>query len=924
MRLDKTITLYRSGNRMVVDPTTSIVKEALEPELSYVAKRILFGIEKKMSMASGGGAIEETPFNCYTLDHRNRISTSFGFYDRVIKALKKRGYGVVIKDLTPISHPPSFFEPQWDRVFDPDSPIQLRYGQDEFLLKAAANIKERLPCRFDAVPGYGKGFLMSCLGLMYPRLKIHIATKRVPVLKDRLYPELCQYLPDVGICCGAMKRMGHRVQLFSFDSLHHSTGDADILIVDECITGDATVSTPSGPVPLRDVFVGCHVVCYDGTTTTVRRVTRVWRRGVRPVLLLRTSTGRTLRCTSNHPIATPSGWIAAGLLEPGCPVLTIPFAVVGRSGNRSGLLRDETFHPVLAGVGTTFNFSTAERSISSSAAEAVVGTEATCRGTDSVLPNIGSSLRRRNDRLYSERCWATRPLVIRTDKVALPGSLTTTAGLKNLGPGTRQISFDDFGLTSWLSRILDSATSWSARIVGAFRRWLNCSTWSGPVVETSESALNGWIRSAPWVSPGGCVTTEASVASTAWRCTSKDTTTTPFQLPESGYSVTSAASVFQKEELRDSYSDSAVTVGTPCGNSSTPTFPIACPTSDEYLIGIERLPHDEEVFDLEVEEHHNYFANGFLVHNCHESATDDACTQLAKYDRSINMGFSATHDMRLDNKDMRVEAMFGPIVYKIPYQEAVDHGLVVPIEVIWSDVIMDDNPVEEISDSVTRKRLGIWRNWTRNEIIAADARAEAEDGTQVLITCETIEHVLCLKKLLPDFEVVYAADGVDAEDERYFRQTGIWEDGMESMTQDRRDKITRMFEMGHVRKAICNTVWNVGVNFKQLGVLIRADAGGSPTMDTQIPGRTSRIDPTTGKLKGVVRDYRDQFDRGFKQRAARRCKSYASHGWRQLDASGQLLVLSDEDEDTSFRPRSRRGRDEPTVAKPPRRTWTRR
>jgi superfamily II DNA or RNA helicase len=501
LRYDTAITLLRSGNRLVVHPTTKAVNELLVPELTYTSYRPFFGMERKLS----GKAGESTTYQCFTWDHRNRLATSFGFYDRITRLMKKHGYGVILHDMTPAPNPEVFQDPHWDRIFAADSGISLRFGQDQFLIKAAAAISQRLPARFDCPPGYGKSMIIAFIAMLFPRARIHVTTKRIPVL-DRIYDGLRMYLPDVGICCGGKKRMGARVQLFSFDSLHHSTGEADIMICDEA----------------------------------------------------------------------------------------------------------------------------------------------------------------------------------------------------------------------------------------------------------------------------------------------------------------------------------------------------------------------------------------------HESAPDDASMQLAKYDNSVNLGFSATHDMRLDNKDMRVEAIFGPVVYKIPYQEAMEHNLVVPMEVIWSDVVMDANPCSGSDNPVDRKRSGVWRNTTRNEIIAADARLYPDD-VQTLITCETIEHVLALKRLLPEFETVYAAGTMSVKDIDYFRRQGLWTPESELMTPEKRSRVTKMFELGHLKKAICNTVWNVGVDFRFLEVLLRADAGASPTMDTQIPGRATRINTETDKSKGRIHDYLDHFDHGFKLRSFKRMRNYAKHGWEQFDAEGKQV-----------------------------------
>ena len=264
----------------------------------------------------------------------------------------------------------------------------------------------------------------------------------------------------------------------------------------------------------------------------------------------------------------------------------------------------------------------------------------------------------------------------------------------------------------------------------------------------------------------------------------------------------------------------------------------------------------------------------------HQLCADRAAARLAIYDDSRNYGLSATHDMRLDGKDMRAEAIFGPILHTITYQEAQAHQMVVPIEVHWSDVHMDRDPAEDIEDPVKRKKICYWRNDTRNQIIADRVRTFGPD-VQVLITTEVIEHALALKQLLPEYELVYSENGIDPGSKLYFVNQGLMSRDDEPLTLERRRRITQDFERGTCKKVICTTVFNVGVSFNHLAVLCRADGGGSPVGDTQIPGRASRIDE--GKEKALILDFKDQFSQGCKVRAGKRRNNYLQHGWVQVD-----------------------------------------
>lgn len=261
----------------------------------------------------------------------------------------------------------------------------------------------------------------------------------------------------------------------------------------------------------------------------------------------------------------------------------------------------------------------------------------------------------------------------------------------------------------------------------------------------------------------------------------------------------------------------------------------------------------------------------------HELAADKASSELVRWQNSRNFGLSASHDMRWDGKDLRMHGVFGPIVFHVDYETAKAANMVVPIQVKWSSVVMDYDPCGAHED-IEKKRHGIWKNEWRNGVIAEDARKYGDD-TQVLITVETIEHAMNLKKLLPEYTLVYMENGLSEYDRAYYAKQGCIRPDEPLMDLDRRQRLTKDFEKGKLKKVICTTVWNVGVSFNSLTVLIRADGGGSSINDIQIPGRVSRT--SAGKECGIVHDYLDQFNRGFRMRAQKRAKTYQANRWEQ-------------------------------------------
>jgi superfamily II DNA or RNA helicase len=276
--------------------------------------------------------------------------------------------------------------------------------------------------------------------------------------------------------------------------------------------------------------------------------------------------------------------------------------------------------------------------------------------------------------------------------------------------------------------------------------------------------------------------------------------------------------------------------------------------------------------------HSPYDADVLIRDEGHELAAPTFVEHLSAYGRSRNYLFSASHNQRMDKADFELQGLFGPVIYRVTYQAAKQAESIVPIEVRWRDVVTDTNPSERLQ-SVPMKRRGVWRHRYRNEQIVKDARSYGDD-VQVLIVVETIEHMMYLKQLLPEFKLVYSEGGLSAEDRLDYIHRKLLPADTPLMTPTRRHKLRQLFETGQLKKVIATGVWNRGVDFRKLRVLIRADAGGSDINDTQIPGRVSRT--SAGKALGVVHDYRDQFDRRFLQRAQKREANYVKHGWTQV------------------------------------------
>jgi superfamily II DNA or RNA helicase len=263
-----------------------------------------------------------------------------------------------------------------------------------------------------------------------------------------------------------------------------------------------------------------------------------------------------------------------------------------------------------------------------------------------------------------------------------------------------------------------------------------------------------------------------------------------------------------------------------------------------------------------------------LFDEVHEAAAPGVFEQLVRFSGSRMFGFSASPSGRSDCADRLVEALFGPPVVKVTYEQAEEAGLVVPITVAM--IGFKTNLKVNSDDTVVLKRRGYWQHAQRNHAIAAMASNLVSNRMQTLIFVETVEHALRLKQLLPEFTVVHA--GLSAEDWRYWLSKGLVSEGQESeLMSPNESEIRKRFASGELQYAISTTVWKQGVDFPRLNALIRADGQAGEIACTQIAGRLSRT--SDGKSGAVLVDFEDDYGDWYRGRALTRRDSYCAKGW---------------------------------------------
>jgi len=248
------------------------------------------------------------------------------------------------------------------------------------------------------------------------------------------------------------------------------------------------------------------------------------------------------------------------------------------------------------------------------------------------------------------------------------------------------------------------------------------------------------------------------------------------------------------------------------------------------ILSIEKVKKDKNFFDIEIEDNHNFFANGVLSSNCHIIASKSFET-ISKFlvNSKYRFGFSATAK-RDDGNDNIIYAHTGAVVYKRKAQDLIQDGVLVDPTTIFynydSKSVVTDNWQSEYAD-------GIVDNDHRNNTIKEIAEDYIKQGKQVMILTKMIRHGDWFKENIKGSELIYGKTGDDI-----------------------RVELLDDFKKGKFKLLIGNLkIFNKGINIKNLDVIINASGNAGDVLTVQTIGRVLRINP--GKTEAHYIDFMD-------------------------------------------------------------------
>lgn len=254
----------------------------------------------------------------------------------------------------------------------------------------------------------------------------------------------------------------------------------------------------------------------------------------------------------------------------------------------------------------------------------------------------------------------------------------------------------------------------------------------------------------------------------------------------------------------------------------------------------------------------------------HTAGADKISQSLVNFMNCKMFGFSASTECRSDDANALVEGLFGPVRITVTYEQGVEEGIVPEIDTHFYRVHLDEF---QHRNPTVRKRHQIYKNADWNDAVKRVAQywERQFDDAQILIITDTLEHVMRLGQLLPDYEWVYAS--ISAKQIKKFKRWGLIPDNWKPVTgRKMKDKIWQ-FEAGAVRKVISTTTLGTGVDLRHLDVLIRADGGSSEVSNIQYRGRVTR------GQHGVYCDFMVVGDPNERGRSRARFRSCLRAGW---------------------------------------------
>lgn len=270
------------------------------------------------------------------------------------------------------------------------------------------------------------------------------------------------------------------------------------------------------------------------------------------------------------------------------------------------------------------------------------------------------------------------------------------------------------------------------------------------------------------------------------------------------------------------------------------------------VISVEEVEiEDNFVYDLEIEDNHNFFANDILVHNCHHIAADSYQKIMQAFNSQYKIGLSAS-PWRDDNLDILIEAEAGSKISEIKAVDLIKKDYLSNAQFNYIKL----NPLQcelrkGASNYQDAYKKFITHNDVRNGLIVDIADYLAYNGKTVLVLVSRISHGEWLEDEMSKLGI--STKFLQGSDTTKYRNKIM-------------DKVGSKYDV-----LIATSIADEGLDLPVLDSLILAGAGKSSTKALQRAGRILRI--SDNKDKALIFDFFDDF-KYFDKQSRERMKIY--------------------------------------------------
>jgi len=275
-----------------------------------------------------------------------------------------------------------------------------------------------------------------------------------------------------------------------------------------------------------------------------------------------------------------------------------------------------------------------------------------------------------------------------------------------------------------------------------------------------------------------------------------------------------------------------------------------------------------------------------IIDEVHTSASEKRTETILAARKALKWGVSATPTGRFDGRDLVTEGLFGPVVYQCTYADGIASGALVPITVYWINVPEPPMGIDKYLRFKTRAgkyRNGVDRNDNQNKLIA-ELLKRIPESYQTMAIMPHLDQLNHLAILIPKVATIHGESSQQSLERKNYHN-------LTSVSSKERKETYRKMAAGELRKIMCTQIYQEGVNFPQLEIVVNAGGGGSDIVAKQIPGRESRN--IEGKDESFLIDFNHPWDVGRDKHGHSRPgpilkddnsreKSYSGLGFKQI------------------------------------------